>query len=204
MGVAGTYALMTFGAGVLLLLAWLYANLDNPRCGAILKKSLLLFVLPMVFWPGRLIMTLPLGLWLDAACEEGLKAFASTREQSRQNKFWLVTLFGIWELTFDKPFWGLLLAQSGSWDRLSMLGLVCATALPVLMHAATAAIYAYSFERRPWAAFGASWVVHASFNWSVHHFGESAVLAMLQTVVLVIILAATIGQARPTKAVRTS
>jgi len=37
--------------------------------------------------------------------EEGLKAFASTREQNRQDKFWLVALFGVWELALDKPFW---------------------------------------------------------------------------------------------------
>ena len=197
MGVAGTYALMTFTTGALLLLGWLYLNVDNPRSGAILKKSALLFILPMFFWPGSLVLRLPLGVWIDAACEEGLKAFASTREQNPKNKFWLVALFGIWELAFDKPFWGLVLARSGdSWDSLAMIGIVSATALPVLMHTTTAAIYAFAFKGRIWAAFIASWIVHVTFNWSVDHFSSSVPLITVQTVTLVIILAGILGQAR--------
>jgi hypothetical protein len=197
MGVAGTYALMTFATGALLLLGWLYVNIDNPRCAAILKKSALLFLLPMLFWPGGLVLRLPLGVWIDGACEEGLKAFASTREQNPKNKFWLVALFGIWELAVDKPFWGLVLAKSGeSWDRLAMIGIVSATALPVLMHTTTAAIYAFAFKDRIWAAFIAGWVVHVTFNWSVDHFSTSVPLVTVQTVTLVIILAGILGQAR--------
>jgi len=197
MGVAGTYALMTFATGALLLLGWLYVNIDNPRCAAILKKSALLFLLPMLFWPGGLVLRLPLGVWIDGACEEGLKAFASTREQNPKNKFWLVALFGILELAVDKPFWGLVLAKSGeSWDRLAMIGIVSATALPVLMHTTTAAIYAFAFKDRIWAAFIASWVVHVTFNWSVDHFSTSVPLVTVQTVTLVIILAGILGQAR--------
>jgi len=197
MGVAGTYALMTFATGALLLLGWLYVNIDNPRCAAILKKSALLFLLPMLFWPGGLVLRLPLGVWIDGACEEGLKAFASTREQNPKNKFWLVALFGILELAVDKPFWGFVLAKSGeSWDRLAMIGIVSATALPVLMHTTTAAIYAFAFKDRIWAAFIASWVVHVTFNWSVDHFSTSVPLVTVQTVTLVIILAGILGQAR--------
>jgi hypothetical protein len=197
MGVAGTYALMTFATGALLLLGWLYVNIDNPRCGAILKKSALLFLLPMLLWPGGLVLRLPLGVLIDGACEEGLKAFASTREQHPRDKFWLVALFGIWELAVDKPFWGLVLARSGdSWDRLAMVGIVSATALPVLMHTTTAAIYAFAFKDRIWVAFIASWIVHVTFNWSVDHFSPSVPLATVQTVALVIILAGILGQAR--------
>ena len=186
-----SYAVVTFASGVLLLMGWFYATLENPRSGAMFKKSLLLFLLPMLFWPGRLVLHLPLGILLAAACEEGLKAFASTRERSRVDKFWLVALFGIWELAVDKPFWGLVLAQSGgTWDRLSILGLVYATALPVLMHAVTAAIYASSFERRPWAAFSASWIIHVMFNQSVEYFGLSPASAIIQTAILGAILTA--------------
>ena len=188
---------MTFATGALLLLGWLYVNIDNPRCAAILKKSALLFLLPMLFWPGGLVLRLPLGVWIDGACEEGLKAFASTREQNPKNKFWLVALFGILELAVDKPFWGFVLAKSGeSWDRLAMIGIVSATALPVLMHTTTAAIYAFAFKDRIWAAFIASWVVHVTFNWSVDHFSTSVPLVTVQTVTLVIILAGILGQAR--------
>jgi hypothetical protein len=197
MGVAGTYALMTFATGALLLLGWLYVNIDNPRHGAILKKSALLFLLPMLIWPGDFVLRLPLGVWIDSACEEGLKAFVSTREQNRKDKFWLVTLFGIWELAVDKPFWGLILAKSGeSWDRLAMIGIVCATVLPVLMHTVTAAIYAFAFKDRLWGAFVASWMIHATFNWSIDHFGVSVPLVIAQTVTLTIILGGIMGRAR--------
>jgi hypothetical protein len=137
-------------------------------------------------------------MWAWVACEEGLKTFASTREQNREDKFWLVALFGIWELTIDKPFWGLVLAQSGeSWDRLSMIGLVYATALPVLMHAVTAAIYAFTFQRRLWAAFIASWIVHAVFNESVDYFSSSSLgVAIAQTAILALMLTALVSSRR--------
>lgn len=195
MGVAGSYSLMTFTSGVLLLLGWLYANIDNPRCAAILKRSALLFLLPMLFWPGSFVRHLHLGIWIAAACEEALKAYASTREQNHKNKFWLVVLFGIWELTVDKPFWGLVLAKSGgSLDRIELVGFVCATALPVLMHAVTAGIYAFVSDQRIWVAFVASWVIHSTFNWTVGHFGLSVPLAIIQTGVLTILLVAALRQ----------
>jgi hypothetical protein len=193
MGPAGTYALVTFTTGLLLLLGWLYANIDNPRCGAILKKSLLLFALPIMFWPGFLFH-FPFGIYVSIAGEEGLKAFASTREQRQRDKFWLVALFGIWELALDKPFWGLVLARSGeAWDRLSLLGFIYATALPVLMHAVTAAIYAFALERRLWAAFVVSWIVHAFFNATVDYFTDSPAVVITQTVVLIIMLTALVS-----------
>jgi hypothetical protein len=193
MGPAGTYALMTFATGVLLLLGWLYRNIDNPRCGAILKKSLLLFALPMLFWPAFLF-NFPLGMFMSIGCEEGLKAFASTREEDRRDKFWLVSLFGIWELALDKPFWGFVLTQSNTgWDRLSMIGLVYATALPVLMHTVTAATYAFNFERRLWAAFVTSWAIHAVFNETVDYFSPSPAVVITQTAVLLVMLTALVS-----------
>ncbi|MDV3241189.1 MAG: hypothetical protein LOY00_05305 [Methylocaldum sp.] len=196
MGIGGTFAIVTFTAGVLCLLGWLYATTDNPRSWAMLKKSSLLFALPIMFSPAQLFQ-FPLGMWALVAFEEGLKAFASTREDSRENKFWLVALFGIWELTVDKPFWGLVLAQSGeTWDRLSLIGLAYATALPVLMHAVTAAIYAFTFERKIWAAFIASWMVHTAFNESVDYFGLSPMAAITQTAILTILLVALFAMRR--------
>jgi hypothetical protein len=193
MGPAGTYALVTFLTGVLLLLVWLYANIDNPRCGAILKKSLLLFALPMLLWPGFLFR-FPLGMFVSIMCEEGFKAFASTREQNPKDKFWLISLFGIWELALDKPVWGFLLAKSGeSWDRLSLLGLVFVTALPVLMHAVTAAIYAFALQRRLWAALVVSWAVHAAFNESVDYFAASPAVVVTQMAILVAMFAALVS-----------
>lgn len=188
MSAGATYAIVTFLAGVLLLLGWFYANIGNPRSGAILRKSVLLFAVPIMFVPSQLFQ-FPLGVWALVACEEGLKAFASTREQDRVDKFWLVTLFGIWELTVDKPFGGFVMIQSGeSWDRIALAGLLYATALPVLMHVVTAAIYAFMFERRLWAAFLASWVVHTLFNETVNYFGLSPMAGAIETAILITIL----------------
>jgi len=198
MGPAGTFAAVTFAAGLICILGWFYATTDNPRSGAIFKKSLLIFVLPIFFAPTQLFLKLPLGLFIWAAAEEGLKVFASTREVRREDKFWLILLFGIWELTVSKPLWGVVIARSGeTWDRLSMMGLIYATALPVLMHALTAAIYAFTFERRLWAAFIASWVVHATFNASVDYFSLSPTLAIVQTILLTIMLCAVLSRRRP-------
>lgn len=193
MGPAGTYALVTFATGVLLLLGWLYANIDNPKAGAILKKSLLLFALPILLWPGFLFR-FPLGMFVSIGCEEGLKAFASTREQNQQDKFWLISLFGVWELALDKPVWGLVLANSGDIsDRLSLMGWVLATALPVLMHAVTAAIYAFALERRLWAALLMSWAIHAAFNASVDYFSPTPAVVVIQTAILIVMLVALVS-----------
>jgi hypothetical protein len=189
MSPGATYALLTFSAGLLLLLAWLYANVENTRSGAILKKSLLLFALPIMVAPGEWVQV-HIGMWFWVACEEGLKAFASTREQNPVDRFWLVLLFGIWELTLDKPFRAFVLAQPlASWNGLELSGLVYATALPVLMHTVTAAIYAFALERRIWAAFIASWIVHATFNSAVGYFGVSVLPVIGETVVLTLVLA---------------
>jgi hypothetical protein len=189
MGTGATYAVVTFLAGVLLLLGWLYATAGNPRSGAMLGKSILLFAVPIMLAPAELFQ-FPLGMWAWVACEEGLKTFASTRERNRNDKFWLVALFGIWELTVDKPFWGLVVAQSGeNWDRLAMSGYLYTTALPVLMHTVTAAIYAFTFERRLWAAFLASWVIHTVFNEAATYFFLSPIAVIVETVLLGAILA---------------
>jgi hypothetical protein len=154
-----------------------------------LSKSLLLFAIPIVFAPTHWVVRV-FGIWVWLGCEEGLKAFASTREEKVLDKFWLVALFGIWELALDKPFWGLVLAQSGgSWDRLSLAGAAYATALPALMHAVTAAIYAFTPERRLWAALLVSWTIHASFNGAALYFYLSPVAVILETVILCALLA---------------
>jgi len=188
MGPGATYALVTFLAGALLLLGWRYANIENPRSGVMLKKSSLLFVLPIMLAPVQLLQ-FPLSMWVLVAWEEGLKAFASSRERRPIDKFWLVTLFGIWELMVDKPFWGLIAAQTvDGWDRLAIAGLIYATALPVLLHAVTAAIYAFTFRRRLWAAFIVSWAIHTMFNETVDYFGLSPIAVIIKTAILATIL----------------
>jgi hypothetical protein len=197
MSPGATYATVTFLAGILCLLGWLYATADNPRSTALLKKSLWLILLPMLLTPAP-VFTFPFGMWAVVAFEEGVKAFASTREQDPKNKFWLVALFGVWELTVDKPFWGLVIAQSAeSGDRVSLAGLVLATTIPLLMHAVTAAIYAFSFNRRLWAAFLASWLIHTAYNESVDYFGLAPTVQLMQVAGLALLLAALVSTRRP-------
>jgi len=197
MGPGATYALITFLVGVILLLVWLYATATNPRSGAIFRKSLLLFALPMMLFPGGWVL-LHLGMWASVACEEGLKAFAAMREEKRVDCFWLVALFGIWELTLDKPFWGLVLAQPiANWGRVEVMGLVYTTALPVLMHTVTASIYAFAFERRIWPAFIAAWFVHWTFNEAVTYFDLSVSAAVFETADLGFILIGVLKAGQP-------
>lgn len=184
MGPGATYAAVTFLTGAMLLLGWCYATADNPRSVTILRKSLLLFALPLLLWSGALF-SFPMAMWMLVACEEVLKALASTGEQNRRDRFWLVSLFGVWELTVNKPFWGLDIARSGeSWSHTSMAAFLYASALPVLMHAVTAAIYAFSFKRRIWAAFAASWAVHFAFNETAQRFSLSPIALIIETMVL--------------------
>ncbi len=188
MGPGATYAAITSLAGVLMLLGWLYATVENPRSPVILGKSFLLFAVPIMLAPSELFQ-FPLGMWALVACEEGLKILGATWERKRTDKFWLVALFGVWELTVDKPFLGLAIAQSGEkWDRFTIIGLVYVAVLPVLMHAVTAAIYAFTFERRIWAAFMVSWLVHTAFNVVVTYFYLSPLAVVVETVMLGAIL----------------
>ena len=197
MGPGATYALITFLAGVICLLGWFYATAGNPRCGALFKRSLALFVLPTIFWPGGWVL-LHAGMWAVVAFEEGLKAFAATREHNRVDRFWLISLFGIWELILDKPFWGLVLAQPiADWGRVEVIGLVYTTALPVLMHTVTASIYAFALEKRIWAAFIASWVVHWTFNEAVTYFHLSASAAIFESAILGFLLVGILKAKRP-------
>lgn len=201
MGPGATYATVTFLTGAILLLGWCYATADNARSITMLRKSLLLFALPLLLASG-VLFSIQISMWLLVAGEEGLKAFASTKEQNRKDKFWLVALFGMWELTVNKPFWGLDIAQSGeSWDHLSMALFLYATALPVLMHTVTAAIYAFTFQRNIGAALAASWGVHFAFNEIAQRFFLSPVALILETVLLGVALIVLFRRQSPANAI---
>lgn len=189
MGPGPTYALTAFLTGILCLLGWLYVTADDPRSTAILKKSLWLIFLPAILNPVPWL-GLPLGMWLGILFEEAIKAFASTREQHPVRKFWLISLFGVWELMVGKPFWGLVIAGSGEeWDRLSLIGLSIATMIPVLMHAVTAAIYAFWLDGRLSVAIAVSWAIHAAFNGSVEYFGLSMPVQLTHIICLSVLFA---------------
>ena len=190
MSPAAAYALATFSLGVLLLLGWAYATLDNPRSGALFRTSLWLFALPILVAPISW-MQFPLSLWVLVAFEEGLKAFGAQREDRANDRFWLISLFGLWELTLDKPFYGWLMGDEiASWTRLQVSALLFATALPVLMHVVTAAIYAFRWQGRIWAAFLMCWAIHTAFNEAVTYFYPSVPATAVVTVLLLAILIA--------------
>ena len=185
-----TYALATFLTGVISLLIWLYFTADNPRSVSILGKSLLFFVAPMIFSPEGLIR-FPLAMFVWVACEEALKAFASTREELPFNRFWLVSLFGVWELTLSKPFWAIALARTPSeFTRADMAIFVVGTALPALMHVVTAAVYAFRFRKNLWAAFIICFALHAAWNVIAPNLVYSITADLSEAVVLVILLIA--------------
>src|SRR4051794_35161492 len=103
------YATVTCLTGVILLLGWLYVTTDNPRSIQLLLKSVWRFVLPgivLAFVPPSLVQ-FPLALWVGTFIEESLKAVAVRGEPNRLDRFFLVSLFGIWELALSKPAWGL-------------------------------------------------------------------------------------------------
>jgi hypothetical protein len=74
--------------------------------------------------------------------------------------------------------------------------LIYATTLPVLTHAVTAAIYAFTFQGRLWAAFIASWAIHVIFNETVDYFGLSPMAVIIETAILVAILVGIIKSRR--------
>ena len=193
MSSGGLYAIVTFCAGLLLLLGWLYITADNPRSTKLLFKSVVLFVLPgivLVALPTDLFQ-FPLSMWLLVFVEECLKATAAVSEKDPRDRFWLVALFGVWELTLAKPLWGLNHANVlNGWDRLQLAGLTTAGIVTVLMHTVTAEIYAFRFPLRIPLALSLSWALHTAFNESVDLLGVSLIASLLQLLLLTLLFAA--------------
>jgi hypothetical protein len=193
MSAAQLYAALTCVAGGILLLGWLYVTADNPRSSWILLKSVAIFVLPTVGFvalPERLFQ-FPLSLWFVALVEESLKAGAAATERNRLDRFFLIVLFGIWELTLVKPLWGLRHAMPlEGWSSLELTGLTVAGIVTVLMHGVTAEIYAFRFHGRLPLALAVSWAIHAAFNESVSLLGVSLMASMLQLLPLLLLFAA--------------
>ena len=187
------YAIMACAAGVLLLLWWLHSTTDNPRSNTLLAKSLWLFVAPgAVIWalPDRMF-DFTLSMWVLILLEEGLKASARLAEPDRMNRFWLIMLFGIWELMLAKPLWGLANQELiNTWSRVEIFGLMLGGLIAVLMHSVTATIYAFRFQKSIGAAFVASWTLHVLYNEIVDWIGTSPVALGLLAIVLLIVLLA--------------
>jgi hypothetical protein len=187
------YALVTCLAGSILLLGWLYVTTGNPRWSTILLKSVLLFVLPalvIVALPDALFR-FPLSMWVLVLIEESLKAIASATERDPMDRFFLVVLFGIWELVWVKPLWGLNhFSVLEGWSNLQLAGLTVAGIITVLMHSVTAEIYAFRLARNLPLALLLSWVFHTAFNESIDLFGVSLVSCLLLLLPLVLLFVA--------------
>jgi hypothetical protein len=193
MSAAQVYAAVTCLTGVILLLGWLYVTSDNPRSIKLLIKSVLFFVLPgilLALVPPSLVQ-FPLALWVGTLIEEALKAGAVRGEQTKLDRFFLVSLFGIWELALGKPGWGL--AHAGLLDNytnLQLVGLTMGGMITVLMHAVTAEIYAFRFEGRLGLAVAVSWAIHTAFDEAIDLLGVSLVAGSLLFMVLIIMFVA--------------
>ena len=193
MSVSYLTALVTFAAGFLLLLGWAYLTTDNPRSNRLLAKSLWLFVLPSAaLWalPDR-IYAFPLSMWVASLVEECLKLWGASTEPKTRDKFWLVALFGIWELMLAKAVWSVTGGQiPGDWGRSDILVVAIAAAVVVLMHSLTAVIYAFHFQGRPWLALLAAWALHTIFNESADLLGISPMASVARAIPLLILLLA--------------
>lgn len=197
MSPALTYAAITFLTGVMSLLVWLYCTAGNPRSIAILGKSLLFFIVPIIVLAPLAVFTFPLAMFVWVACEELVKAFASTRERLSYDRFYLVSLFGVWEMIASKPFWGVILARTpDNLTRVDIMLLVSGTALPILMHTITAAIYAFRFRGKLWAAFGTCLILHASWNVIAPRYFASATAELCEALVLILLLIAAMPRSK--------
>jgi hypothetical protein len=185
-------ATITFGAGVILLLGWLYLTTDNARSFRLLLKSILLFVLPgaaLAALPPKLFQ-FPLGMWLAVLIEECMKAIAARTEKKHSDRFFLIALFGIWELMLVKP----LVSFFEPWvvnglSNFQIVGLMAGGLLAVLMHVVTAEIYAFRLPNRLVIAIALSWLLHTVFDESVDLLGVSMISFVLQLMPLLFLFA---------------
>ena len=187
------YVNLSFCCGLSLLLLWAYIIHKQTRSYTVLLKSVVIFVLP-----GALIVSAPFNLsnvafggLISVLIEEILKLIGALAEKGLRNRFFIVVLFGIWELMLVKPLWGLAYASTlAGWTSLQVVGLMAASLVTVLMHSVTAEVYARQLTKstnlltRLSSALGLGWIIHATFNVSVDAFGVSLSVTLLQLIIL--------------------
>ena len=187
------YAAITFLAGVGFLAAWLYATAENARSTRILVKSVVLFVVPGVALasvPPRFLHS-EMAVFAAILAEEVLKAVASLTENNEYDRFWLICLFGIWELTLAKPVWGITHYNIiENLDKLQLVGLTLGGCVTVLMHSVTAKIYCSRLLRKIGLALIVAWAFHATFDEAVRLFVVSFRELSIVAIVLVAIFIA--------------
>ena len=187
-------ALILFISGLVSLLLWLALMLGNPRLGQILRKSVVIFLLPgalmiviPIIAPAQLILPfLMLGPWtlvalvlLFVLIEEVLKSSAARSESRPYDKFAFAMLFGIFELALAKPLGPLIAGDlMGDWSRWGLVGLAVGAMLAMMMHSVTAALYAFKFPDKPWLGLLTCFAIHAFYNFVVVVFLSVALIAI--------------------------
>lgn len=184
--------LVTFLFGILALTGWTFVTLPSDPSFTVLKRSLwiaLLFPLLSLPFEGavaglKLLLTevsrpkivYAVDLLLFVFFEEAFKLWAARKEKSGIRAFALVSLFGIFELIFIKPFLMINVQAVGLeiiWLQLFLLP-------AVFMHFLTAAIYAYFLREKPFIQFSVCAAIHAAFNLAADHiymFGDATWIA---------------------------
>lgn len=104
--------------------------------------------------------------WLRTRDSLGL--IVADENNEPMNRFWLVVLFGIWELMLSKTTRGIeQIATYAMLTPAEAIGITAMGIITVLMHSVTAEVYAFRFRGRIAAALAASWVLHVGFNEAV-------------------------------------
>ncbi len=176
-------ALTLFASGLVSLLLWLALMLGNPRLGPILRKSVVIFLLPTalmiiipIIAPPQLLLPIvmmgPIAvvgiLLLFVLFEEFLKSTAARSESRPYDKFAFAMLFGIIELALAKPLMPLVAGElMGEWSRWGLVGLTIGGVLAMMMHSVTAALYAFKFPDKPWLGLLSCFAIHAFYNFLV-------------------------------------
>ena len=205
-------ALILFVSGLVSLLLWLALMLDNPRLGQILRKSVLIFLLPgalmiviPIIAPAQLLLPfVMMGPWalvglvlLFVLFEEVLKSCAARSEARPYDKFAFAMLFGIFELAIAKPLSPLIAGDlMGEWSRWGLIGLAIGAMLAMMMHSVTAALYAFRFADRKWLGLLTCFAIHAFYNFVVIAF-LSVTLVVIAAIIFAIFLIALLPEGEP-------
>jgi hypothetical protein len=162
---------LAFLTALAFLCFWsLAANQCAAPIGGLIKLSILYFLVPLLLVTamahsisGYLLIFMPFMVLL----EEWLKRLAGYQVFAKKRSiFFLVALFGIWELAASKsliPFLPGWKAIASGWGLVAFIWLA---SLPTVMHTATAAIYAFYPTRhgtlRYWICVGVHWAFNES------------------------------------------
>jgi hypothetical protein len=169
--------ILVFLYGWVLLGLWaLAANENRAPMRNLIKLSALYFLTPILLVVALIHSVLPALLIVSPFVplgEEWLKRMAGRRVLSENiSVFYLICLFGIWELTISKslmPLFSTWPSLSSDWSIAVFIWLV---SLPIIMHASTAAIYAFYRRGDGNLRYWPCVAIHWAFNASRELYGE--------------------------------